>query len=167
MIFSRLLLYVESLSCVQLSVTSWLQHARLPCPSPSLRFCSNSYPLCQRCHPKSHLCHPLLLTPSVFPRIKVFSNESALCIRCPIKCTFNLEYFQLMIGLLICNSTVSQGRSVLVIGHFLLQGMFPTQGTNSGLPHCRQTLYHLTHQGSPKVGTVLWKWACGVSTNCG
>ena len=27
--------------------------------------------------------------------------------------------------------------------HFLLQGIFPTQGSNLGLPHCRQTLYHL------------------------
>ena len=33
--------------------------------------------------------------------------------------------------------------------HFLLQGIFPTQGSNPGLPHCRQTLYHLSHQGSP------------------
>ena len=35
--------------------------------------------------PSSHLilCHPLLLLPSVFPSIKVFSNESALCIRWP------------------------------------------------------------------------------------
>ena len=33
--------------------------------------------------------------------------------------------------------------------HFLLQGIFPTQGLNPGLPHCRQTLYHLSHQGSP------------------
>ena len=33
--------------------------------------------------------------------------------------------------------------------HFLLQGIFPTQGLNSGLSHCRQTLYHLSHQGSP------------------
>ena len=33
--------------------------------------------------------------------------------------------------------------------HFLLQGIFPTQGSNPGLPHCRQTLYHLNHQGSP------------------
>ena len=29
--------------------------------------------------------------------------------------------------------------------HFLLQGIFPTQGSNPGLPHCRQTLYHLSH----------------------
>ena len=32
--------------------------------------------------------------------------------------------------------------------HFLLQGIFPTQESNPGLPHCRQTLYHLSHQGS-------------------
>ena len=32
--------------------------------------------------------------------------------------------------------------------HFLLQGIFLTQGSNPGLPHCRQTLYHLSHQGS-------------------
>ena len=35
--------------------------------------------------------------------------------------------------------------------HALLQGIFPTQGLNSGLPHCRQILYHLDHQGSPKI----------------
>ena len=30
--------------------------------------------------------------------------------------------------------------------HFLLQGIFPTQGSNPGLPHCRQMLYQLSHQ---------------------
>ena len=30
--------------------------------------------------------------------------------------------------------------------HALLQGIFPTQGSNLGLPHCRQILYHLSHQ---------------------
>ena len=34
--------------------------------------------------------------------------------------------------------------------HFLLQGIFLTQGSNPGLPHCRQTLYRLSHQGSLK-----------------
>ena len=34
---------------------------------------------------------------------------------------------------------------------FPLQGIFPTQGSNPGLPHCRQTLNHLSHQGSPKT----------------
>ena len=33
--------------------------------------------------------------------------------------------------------------------HSLLQGIFSTQGWNPGLPHCRQVLYHLNHQGRP------------------
>ena len=40
------------------------------------------------------------------------------------------------------------GKSTGVGCHFLHQGIFPTQGSNPGLPHCRQTLYHLSHQGS-------------------
>ena len=57
------------------------QHARLPCPSPSPRVCSNSCPLSQ--WPSNHLivCCPLLLLPSIFPSIRVFSSESALGIR--------------------------------------------------------------------------------------
>ena len=41
------------------------------------------------------------------------------------------------------------GKGTGVGCHFLLQGIFPTQGSNSGLPHCRQTLYCLSHQGGP------------------
>ena len=41
------------------------------------------------------------------------------------------------------------GKSTGMGCHFLLQGIFPTQGLNPGLPHCRQTLYRLSHQGSP------------------
>ena len=37
--------------------------------------------------------------------------------------------------------------------HFSLQGIFLTQGTNPGLQHCRQILYHLSHQGSPRILT--------------
>ena len=33
----------------------------------------------------------------------------------------------------------------------LPQRIFPTQGSNPGLPHCRQILYHLSHQGSPRI----------------
>ena len=40
------------------------------------------------------------------------------------------------------------GKSTRVGCHFLLQGIFPAQGLNPGLPHCRQTLYCLSHQGS-------------------
>ena len=35
--------------------------------------------------------------------------------------------------------------------HSLLQGIFPTQGLNPGLPHCRQILYQLSHKGSPRI----------------
>ena len=35
--------------------------------------------------------------------------------------------------------------------HFLLQGIFPTQGLKLGLPHCRQTFYRLSYQGSPII----------------
>ena len=41
------------------------------------------------------------------------------------------------------------GKSTGVDCYFLLQGIFPTQGSNLGLLHCRQTLYCLSHQGSP------------------
>ena len=40
------------------------------------------------------------------------------------------------------------GKSTGVGCHFLLQGLFLMQGLNPGLPHCRQTLYLLSHQGS-------------------
>jgi len=33
----------------------------------------------------------------------------------------------------------------------LLQGIFPTQGSNSGLPYCRQILYQLSLKGSPRI----------------
>ena len=35
--------------------------------------------------------------------------------------------------------------------HFFLLGIFPTQGLNLGLLHCRQILYHLSHKGSPRI----------------
>ena len=43
----------------------------------------------------------------------------------------------------------SPGKNTGVGSHFLLQGLFPIQGSNLGLPHCRQILYHLSHHGKP------------------
>ena len=43
----------------------------------------------------------------------------------------------------------SPGKNTGVGSHALLQGIFPNQGLNPGLLHCRQILYHLSHQGSP------------------
>ena len=42
-----------------------------------------------------------------------------------------------------------RGQDLLLTCHFLLQGIFPTQGSNSGLLHCRQILYWLSYKGSP------------------
>ena len=68
-----------------------LQHAKLPCPSPTHRACSNSSPLSQWCHSS--------ISSSVVPfsyclqscSIRVFSNESALRIRWPKCCSFSFN----------------------------------------------------------------------------
>ena len=68
------------------------QHGRPPCPSPMPGACSNSCPSSWWCHP-SHLilCHPFLLLPSIFPSIRVFSNESVLHIRGPKYWSFSFS----------------------------------------------------------------------------
>ena len=67
-----------------------LQLARLPYPSPSPRACSNS---CLLVMPSKYLvlCYPLLLLPSIFPSIWVFSSELTLCIRWPKYCRFSFS----------------------------------------------------------------------------
>ena len=76
-------------SCSVMSDSLWphgRQHTRPPCPSPTPGPCSNSCPLswwCRLTYNQLILCHPLLLLPSIFPSIRGFSNESALCIRWP------------------------------------------------------------------------------------
>ena len=70
-LYSYLLLLLFSCSVVSSSLQPHgLQHPRLPCPSLSPGVCSHFI-----------LCHPLLLLPSIFPSIRVFSNELALHIR--------------------------------------------------------------------------------------
>ena len=49
------------------------------------------------------------------------------------------------------------GKSTGVGCHFLLQGIFPTQGSNPGLPHCRQTLYPLSHQEAPTIAVSYFR----------
>ena len=66
-----------------------LQHTRLPCPSPTPRVHPNSCPLSQWCHLIPH--HPLLLLLSLFPRIRVFSNYLALCVRWPKYWSFSFS----------------------------------------------------------------------------
>ena len=70
-----------------------LQHSRPPCPSPTPGVYSNSCPLIKSVMPFNHLilCNPLLLLPSIFPNIKVLTNESALHIRWPKYWSFSFN----------------------------------------------------------------------------
>ena len=69
-----------------------LPHARPPCPSPTpwsvLKLMSF-----ESVRPSNHLilCHPLLLLPSIFPSIRVFSSESVLPIRWPKYWSFSFN----------------------------------------------------------------------------
>ena len=49
----------------------------------------------------------------------------------------------------------SLGQNTRVGSLSLLQGNFPTQGSNPGLLHCRQILYHLSHKGSPIIPMLV------------
>ena len=69
----------------------WLhgpQHTRPPCLSPAPKLMSIELVM-----PSNHLilCHPLLLPPSIFPSIRVFSNESVLHIRWPKYWSFSFN----------------------------------------------------------------------------
>jgi len=105
--------------------------------------------------PSNHftICHPLLLLPSIFPSIRVFSNESILHIR-------HIPRSETESGSEMSNSLQlhglyspwnSPGQNTGVGSFSLLQGIFPTQGSNLGLPLCRQILHQLSHQGSPRI----------------
>ena len=82
----------QLLSCVQLFVTPWIA------ASPASLSITNSQSLLKLMSvksvmPSNHLilCHPFLLLPSVFPSIKVFSNESVLYIRWPKYWSFSFS----------------------------------------------------------------------------
>ena len=68
-----------------------LQHTRLPCPSPTPSAYSNSS--IALVMPSNHLilCHPLLLPPSIFFSIRIFTNELVLCIRWPKYWSFSFS----------------------------------------------------------------------------
>ena len=79
-----LIFVVQSLSCVQLFVTSWTaasQASLFFTTSRSLLKFTSIEPVALSNH--LTLCHPLLLLPSIFPSISVFSNELALHMRWP------------------------------------------------------------------------------------
>ena len=92
MIYVYLVISVQSLSHVQLFVTPWIvaRQASLSITSSwsLLKFLSTELVM-----PSNHLilCHSLLLLPSIFPSIRVFSNESVLRIREPKYWSFSFS----------------------------------------------------------------------------
>ena len=70
-----------------------LQHTRLPCPSPTSSWSFLNLMFTESVIPSNHLiiCHPLLLLPSIFPSIKVLSDESVLRIRWPKYWSFSFS----------------------------------------------------------------------------
>ena len=87
-----LLVIIQSLSCVWLFATLWTAQ-----PQAFLSFTISRSLLklmsIESVMPSKHLilCHPLLLQPSIFPSIRIFSNESALCIRWPKYWSFSIN----------------------------------------------------------------------------
>ena len=82
--FLPMIIHIQFSSVAQSCLTvgpHGLQHARLPCPSPTPRTAI------QPSHPLSSM----LFLPSIFPNIRVFSNESALCIRWPKYWSFSFS----------------------------------------------------------------------------
>ena len=69
-----------------------LQHTRPPCPSPTPGVHPNSCPSSWWYHSNPLiLCRPLLLPPSIFPSIRVFSDVSVVCIRWPKYWSFSFS----------------------------------------------------------------------------
>ena len=167
-----------------------LQHTRPPCPSPTPRACSNSCPLSQWCHPTISLCRPLLLLPSIFPSIRLFINESTLCIRWPKYWSFSFsispsnEYSGLIsfridwFDLLAVQGTVKsplQHRSskASIIQHsafFMVQLSHPymTTGKNIAILVIWWQLWKWRRHrmGSKNRGLPLWSSGLGLSTYC-
>ena len=52
--------------------------------------------------------------------------------------------------------TLKASQNTEVGSLFLLQGIFPTQGLNPGLPHCRPIIYQLSHKGRPRCIWTLY-----------
>ena len=92
---SHIMLYltsVQSLSHIQLFATPWTATCQASLSITNSQSLLKLM-LIELVMPSNHLilCHPLLLPPSIFPSITVFSNESALCIRWPKYWSFSFN----------------------------------------------------------------------------
>ena len=132
---------VQSPSCVRLFETPWTAAHQA---SLSLTI-SQRLPKIMSIEavmPSNHLilCHPLLLPPSIFSSFRAFSNESALCIRCPKYWSFT------------CSISVSKGYSGLISFRTDWLDLLAVQGTLKSLLH---TLIQ-KHQFVSDQPSFLW-----------
>ena len=130
---------VHMFSSAQLLSRVWhgLQHARPPCLSPTPRARSNIMSI-ESVMPSNHLilCRPLLLPPSISP------SESEVAQSCPTLCDpmdCRLPGFYV--------HGIFQARILEWVAISFSRRSSRPRDLNPGLPHCRQTLYRLIHQG--------------------
>ena len=79
------------LSCVWLFATPWTAACQASLPITNSRSLLKLMSIELAIHPTISLCHPLLLLPSIFPSIRVISNESVLHIKWPKYWSFSLS----------------------------------------------------------------------------
>ena len=84
-----------------------------------------------------------------FQNIGVIQSCSILCDLMEVTMETVTEFLFLGSTRLLCPWN-SPNKNTGVSSHFPLQGIFLTQELNPGLPHCKQILYQLNYQGSPK-----------------
>ena len=126
--------------------------AVLPVPSPSL--CRASVPTPTDC--PGHGATPTqvcrvppesLCVCGSLSRVRLFATPRTVALQAPLSVGFS--------------------RQPTGVGcHAFLQGIVPTQRWNLGLPHCRQSLYHLSHQGSPILSQGASRFRAQVLTCC-
>ena len=117
-----------------------LQHARLPCPSPSPKVCPSSCPLHQWCHPAILSCDALFSFCPLFPRSRDFPNELAVHIRWPKYWTFSLSIslpnensglISLKVGLILLSSGLPGVFSSTTVGRDQFFGVLPSCWSSS------------------------------------
>ena len=106
--------------------------------------------------PSNHLilCHPLLLL-SIFLASGSFLMSQLFALDSQSIGTSVTPWLFATLRTVASIHGIVQARTLEWIA-ILLQGIFPSQGLNLDLQHCRQILYHLSHQGSP------WTWNIGL-----
>ena len=82
-------------------------------------------------------------------RVRLLATSWTAAYQAPLSMGFSRQEYWSGHGLYSSRNSPRQNTAVGSLS--LLQGIVPTQGSNPGLPHCRQILYQLSHQGSPRI----------------